>query len=106
MGGPAGARVADAAVVQAPPLPTHGGDSATLIGVMATGLRDELRDFYLPGGRAIAQEFMRFEEVVSAICAVRRIEPEEITFSDIQVMAAERTLADTKAAPDGPGPLR
>lgn len=67
---------------------------ATLIERVATWLRDELRDPAIPGGRAIATESERFRADVPAICALKRLHPEEITFKDFRAMAAEWIDAD------------
>ena len=74
----------------------HGGDVAALIGEVATWLREEVRDPHVPGGRAIAADYDRFRQLIPDICAMRRLEPEEITFSDYRVMAAEWIVADNR----------
>ena len=74
----------------------HGGDVAALIGQVATWLREEVRDPHVPGGRAIAADYDRFRQLIPDICAMRRLEPEEITFNDYRVMAAEWIVADSR----------
>ena len=67
----------------------HGGNTAQLITEVATWLRDEVQDPAVPGGRAIADEYDRFKADVPAICAVRRLAPDELTFGDFRAMAEE-----------------
>ena len=69
---------------------------------MATWLRDALHDALVPCGRAIADEYASFQAVVPAICEVRRLQPEEITFTDFRVMAAEWVMAENDGPPAGP----
>ena len=75
----------------------HNGDTNLLIERVATWLRDEVQDPDVPGGRAIAAEFARFRADVPAICAVKRLEPDEITFKDFRAMAATWIEADSAA---------
>jgi hypothetical protein len=72
----------------------YGGELPALITGLATWLREALRDPIVPGGRAIANEFERFSARVPDICAVRRLAPDELTFTDYRVMAAEWILSD------------
>ena len=74
----------------------HGGEVNALIGEVATWLREEVRDPQVPGGRAIAADYDRFRRLIPDICAMRRLEPEEITFNDYRVMAAEWIVADNR----------
>jgi hypothetical protein len=74
----------------------HGGDLATLITIVATWLREVRRDPLVPGGRAIAAEFERFDDLIPGICGVRRLSPEELTFTDFRLMAAEWILSDDR----------
>lgn len=71
----------------------HGGDTDALIEQVATWLRDAAHDDRVPGGRAIATEFAAFSAAVPAICAGRRLHPDELTFLDYRAMAAEWILA-------------
>lgn len=76
----------------------HGGDFHRLIEEIAAWLRDEAGDPDVPGGRAIALEFKRFLADLPAIAAAKRLEPDELTFKDITVIAAEWIVADSEAA--------
>jgi hypothetical protein len=76
----------------------HDGEVDVLIERVATWLRDEVQDPDVPGGRAIAAEYARFRADVPAICAVKRLEPEEITFKDFRAMAAEWIRGDSGGA--------
>ena len=73
----------------------HGGRAANLIEQVATWFRDEVRDPNVPGGRAIATEYEKFTTVVPEICALKRLDPEEITFQDYRAMAAEWIVAES-----------
>jgi hypothetical protein len=72
----------------------HDGQIEKLIEKTATWLRDEAQDPNVPGGRAIAQEFGRFQAVLPGICAVKRLHSDEITFKDLHAMAAGWILAE------------
>jgi hypothetical protein len=73
---------------------SHGGRVARLIEEVATWFRDEIRDPAVPGGRAIANEYDRFTAVIPDICAVKRLDPDEVTFQDYRAMAAEWIVAE------------
>ena len=72
---------------------THNGEVPRLIEEVATWLRDEAHDPSVPGGRAIAAEFMRFRTGLPAIAAAKHLETDELTFKDLTVIAAEWILA-------------
>jgi hypothetical protein len=74
---------------------SHDGVVDLLIEKVATWLRDEVRDPDVPGGRAIAAEYARFRADVPAICAIKRLQSDEITFKDFRAMAAEWIVADS-----------
>lgn len=76
----------------------HNSDVDVVIEIVATWLRDEIRDPAVPGGRAIAQEYARFQADVPQICAVKLLHVDEITFKDFRAMAAEWIRADNGAA--------
>ena len=48
----------------------------------------------MPGGRAIAAEFERFQAGLPIIAATKRLEPDELTFKDLTAIAAEWILAE------------
>ncbi|HEX4199056.1 MAG TPA: hypothetical protein VHZ26_16590 [Caulobacteraceae bacterium] len=73
----------------------HNGDVGLLIERVATWLRDEVQDPNVPGGRAIAAEFARFSSDVPAVCAAKRLDPDEITFKDFRAIAAAWIEADS-----------
>jgi hypothetical protein len=75
----------------------HDGDTDLLIERVATWLRDEVQDPGVPGGRAIAAEYARFRADVPAICALKQLQPDEMTFKDFRVMAATWIDADSGA---------
>jgi hypothetical protein len=75
----------------------HGGRAANLIEQVATWFRDELRDPNVPGGRAIAAEYEKFTTVIPEICALKRLDPEEVTFQDYRAIAAEWIVAESSS---------
>ena len=77
---------------------THDGRVAKLIEQVATWFRDEVRDPQVPGGRAIASEYEKFATVIPDVCAVKRLDPEELTFQDYRAMAAEWIVAESSTA--------
>ena len=76
----------------------HRGLAITIIEDVAAWLREEAHDSAGPGGRATAAEFDRFTSVIPAICAQRRLEPQEITFQDYRRIAAEWIVAESRLA--------
>jgi hypothetical protein len=73
----------------------HEGRVTKLIEQVATWFRDEARDPKVPGGRAIASEYEKFATVISDVCALKRLDPEELTFQDYRAMAAEWIVAES-----------
>ncbi len=76
---------------------SHGGDVNHLIERIATWLRDEGRNSAVPGGRAIASEFVRFKAGLPAIAASKRLDIDELTFRDLAAIATEWILAESDA---------
>ncbi len=69
--------------------------SQKLIEQIATWLRDAARDLNVPGGRAIAVEFMQFRQDLPGIAASKRLETAELTFNDLTAIAAAWIIADS-----------
>lgn len=67
----------------------YGDDTARLTEEVATWLRDAAIDPRVPGGRAIAAEFANFSAQLPAICASKRLVPEELTFKDYCTIATQ-----------------
>jgi hypothetical protein len=78
----------------------HGGTVERLIDGVASWLRDEARDPDVPGGRAIAAEYVRFCEDLPAIAAAKRLETDELTFKDLTAIAAQWIIQEN-APPAG-----
>lgn len=76
---------------------SHDGKVGQLIERVATWLRDAAQDRGVPGGRAIAAEFKRFRNDLPVIAASKRLEPDELTFKDLAVIAANWIVADSGA---------
>jgi hypothetical protein len=76
----------------------HDGRVAKLIEQVATWFRDEVRDPKVPGGRAIAREYVKFEGMIPAVCALKRLDPDELTFQDYRALAAEWIVAENGTA--------
>lgn len=72
----------------------HRGEVARLVQEIATWLRDEVGDPLVPGGRAIAAEFVRFRANLPEIAAAKRLEPGELTFKDITTIARAWIVAE------------
>jgi hypothetical protein len=73
---------------------SHQGEVPRLIEEIARWLRNEVGDSRVPGGRAMAAEFERFNAVLPAIAATKQLEPDELTFKDLTVIAVEWILAE------------
>lgn len=71
----------------------HGGEVSRTILRIATWLRDEARDPNVPGGRAIAVEFTRFRADLPALVALKQLEVDELTFTDLRTLIAEWIVA-------------
>lgn len=67
----------------------HHGKVDTLIGKVATWLRDHGPTPKVPGGAQIATEFRAFTAAVPLLCATLRLQQDELTFRDYRAMAAE-----------------
>ena len=67
------------------------------LGVTAFG-SDEAGDARVPGGRAIADEFKKFQVDLPDILKLRRLEPRELTFKDFHMLAANWILAESGAS--------
>jgi hypothetical protein len=76
---------------------SHGGQVNTLIREIASWLRDETPGAQVPGGKIIAQEYAGFRDDVPAVCATKRLAPEEMTFKDLTAMAAQWIAAEIRA---------
>jgi hypothetical protein len=76
----------------------HDGRVTKLIEQVATWFRDEVRDPKVPGGRAIAREYEKFGALIPDVCALKRLDPEELTFQDYRAMAAEWIVAESGTA--------
>ncbi len=72
---------------------SHDGQPNRCIEEVATWLRDQSRARTVPGGRAIAAEFVTFERELSAICRARGLEPDELTFGDFTTLVEEYLTA-------------
>jgi hypothetical protein len=73
---------------------SHNGEAPALIEEIASWLRREAGDARVPGGRAIALEFERFCVDLPTIADDKLVQPEELTFNDLAVIAAEWILAE------------
>lgn len=65
----------------------HGGNTANLIGELASWLRAESHDPAVPGGKIIAAEFWAFQDALPDLCGELRLELEEMTFQDYRQLA-------------------
>ena len=72
---------------------SHGGSINSLIGVVASWLRDEAPDPKVPGGKAISGEFHQFSKEIPDICASKKLDPSELTFQDYRGLAAQWIVA-------------
>lgn len=73
----------------------HDGKVDRLIEEIATWFRDEAHDARVPGGRAIATEFKRFQADLPDILRVRKLEPQELTFKDFHTLVANWIVAES-----------
>ena len=71
---------------------THNDELGQLIEQVASWLRDEAKDFRVPGGRAIAGEFIEFSAKLPNIANSKRLERDELTFKDLNEIAIEWIL--------------
>ena len=75
---------------------SHDGKTAKLISEIASWLREEFPESIVPGGTAIAAEFKSFVKDVPQICAVKRLDPGELTFQDYRKMAEKWIIAASR----------
>ena len=68
---------------------SHDDVVATLIEELATWLRDQSGDTAVPGGRAIAREYISFAGKLGAICIARNLEQGELSFGDYTAIVVE-----------------
>jgi hypothetical protein len=71
----------------------HGNDPATCIEAVATWLRVQSRSKTVPGGRAMAREFERFEAQLPGLCLGLQLDVDEMTFRDLTSLASEYIAA-------------
>lgn len=74
---------------------THEGNVDLLIMEIATWFRDEARNANVPGGQAIATEFKRFQADLPDILRVQKLGPQELTFKDFHMLAANWIVAES-----------
>lgn len=72
---------------------SHDGSEQQLIEELAAWLRDQSEDRTVPGGRAIAAEFVAFEADLPVICAARGLALDELTFGDSNAIIVEYLTA-------------
>jgi hypothetical protein len=77
---------------------SHDGNIGRLIEEIASWLRNQGRDQRVPGGRAIAAEFGRFQADLPGIAASQSLERDELTFKDLCAIAARWIKAASSAA--------
>ncbi len=76
---------------------SHGGRIDRLIEQLSNWLRDEAPNDAIPGGRAIAGEFDRFQADLQTIAAAKRLEIDELTFKDLANIAAQWIVQESRA---------
>lgn len=76
----------------------HDGDVAKLIGEVATWLRDAAPQNGVPGGKAIAAEYDAFLIDLPSLCGDKQLDPAELTFKDVTLLAAAWLVATGKPA--------
>lgn len=74
---------------------SHEGNVGELIQEVAIWLRDEVRDRRVPGGKAIASEFERFQADLPEILALLQLEPDELTFKEFRKIALDWIVEDS-----------
>ncbi len=67
----------------------HGGDVEILIRELASWLRQQSQDVFVPGGQAIAAEYARFKKALPGILRRRRLRSSEANFFDLCFIVAE-----------------
>ncbi len=68
---------------------SHQGKIGILITEVATWLRNQSRDKAVPGGQKMAAEFASFHRKLPKYCAMRNLQPDELTFGDYADLVAE-----------------
>lgn len=68
---------------------SHHDRIGVLITELATWLRNQSRDKTVPGGKKMAAEFAAFRKKLPKYCAMRNLQPKELTFGDYADMVAE-----------------
>lgn len=71
----------------------HGNDPTACIEAVATWLRVQSRSKTVPGGRAMAREFERFEAQLPGLCLGLQLEVDEMTFRDLTTLTSEYIAA-------------
>ena len=74
---------------------SHGRRVRNLILEIVNWLRHENRKATIPGGAAVADQYKRFKRHLPNIAAEKQLKLTEITFRDLNAIAAEWILADT-----------
>lgn len=68
---------------------SHQGKIGVLIREVATWLRNQSRDNAVPGGQRMAAEFASFRGKLPRYCAMRNLQPDELTFGDYADLVAQ-----------------
>ena len=76
---------------------SHKQQPGRLIQELANWLRDFGKDPKVPGGKAIATEFLRFRTDLARIAAEKQLEQSELTFRDLAGIAATWVLQESGA---------
>lgn len=71
----------------------HDSDPTVCIENVATWLRVQSRSTTVPGGRAMAREFIAFEDELPGLCLGLQLEIDEMTFGDLTTLASEYIAA-------------
>jgi hypothetical protein len=72
----------------------HNGEPGRCIEEVVTWLRTQSRVRSVPGGRAVVLEFAAFEAALPDLCAVWKIEVDELTFGDFATLVSEYIAAN------------
>jgi hypothetical protein len=76
---------------------SHDGRIDRLIEQISNWLRDEAINDMIPGGRAVAEEFARFQTDLQTIAAGKRLQIDEFTFKDLANIAAQWIVQESRA---------
>lgn len=71
----------------------HNGSTGKLIREVAGWLRSHTDDRKIPGGMSIFREFNQFLTEIPQICEGQDLDPDELTYQDFRVMAANWIVA-------------